>query len=206
VPAFCAAVIAMVVLGGCGSVPERIAVPSFAAAVAESAAVVPVSSTRSLDCAALLPAADLPALLGLPIDGVAVTAVRGAPAPRVGRIERYTCRYTAIDRTWPVSGEVLVLTVARFTDPAAAAAQSARNAAAAGPTRRVDLGAATAVTAAGPGRTALFTAHRDLTVDLTVLDGVAADRSPTDVALDLARRTLAAANGVSGVVAAGAVE
>jgi hypothetical protein len=189
----CAAVVAMAVLGGCGSVPERIPVPRFATAEAESGvAVVPVSSARSMDCTALLPAADLPALLGLPIDGVAVTSARGAPAPRVGRIERYTCRYTAVDPTWPVSGEVLVLTVTRFTDPGAAAAQSARNAAATGPTQPVDLGAATAVTAVAPGRTALLAAYRDRTVDITLLDAVAVDRTPADVALDLARRVMGA--------------
>jgi hypothetical protein len=191
-----AAVIAMLVLGGCGSAPERIAVPRFAAAAAEPrVTVVPASSSRGLDCTGLLPAADLSALLGLPIDGVAAVSVRGAPAPGVGRVERYTCRYSAVDRAWPVRGEVLVLNVARFTDPEAAAAQSARNAAAVGRTRPVDLGDATAVTAVVPGHTALLTAYRDHTVDLTLLDGVAVDRSPTDVALDLARRVLAAVDG-----------
>ena len=125
------------------------------------------------------------------MDGVAGTTVRGIAVPDIGRLDRSTCRYSAIDPAWPVTGEVLVLTVARYADPVAATAQSDRNAAAAGGTRPVDMGDASAETATTPGHTELFAAYDEHTVDLAVLDRAVRDRAPVDVLLDLARRVLA---------------
>lgn len=185
-----AAVLVLIgVVGSCAPPPERVAVPGF-----ERSTAVPtrVSTARpALDCAVLLPPEDVTAVLGLPVDGIVSTALRGVPVPGISGLERETCRYTAVDRAWPLTGEVLVLTAARYTDAAAAVAQSRRNAAELGAARPVELGGADAVTVAADGRTVLLAAHGDRTVDLTMSDRAAQGRAPLAVLTDLARRVLA---------------
>ena len=46
------------------------------------------------DCARMLAAGDLYALLGLPLDTVTVRSTLGVAEPSVGRPERVACRYT----------------------------------------------------------------------------------------------------------------
>lgn len=187
----------LLVLGSvaCGRPPEPVAVPVFPAAAAPVAAAgdrgtAPAGPT----CADLLPVEEVQAVLGLPVDGVAVRSVDGVPAPSVGRLARVTCRYAVVDPAWPVHGEVLVVVAARFVDDAAARAQSARNVAdlaGPAPSSPVPMGAAAAVQVGGAD---LLVAHGRGTVDLTLAAGAGLPGPPGEVLTDLARRVLARAD------------
>jgi hypothetical protein len=185
-------VITGVLLTACAAPRKPVAVPEFpppAPAVTASRAAGPTI----LDCDGLLSADEATVLLGLPIDGVAVTSIQGVPAPAVGRVERLGCTYSAIVPSWPVRGEVLAVTVGRFADADAARAQSDRNSVdvAGNASVPVALGTATARIAPLAGTTQLLVAYRQFTLDLTLPDSAAGRRGPEAVLVDLARRILA---------------
>ena len=191
------ALAALLVLGSvaCGGPPEPVVVPVFPAAITTVAAV----GDRATDptCEDLLPVEEVQAVLGLPVDGVAVRSVDGVPAPSVGHLARVTCRYAVVDPAWPVHGEVLVVVAAQFVDDAAARAQSARNVAdlaGTSPSAPVPMGAAAAVQVGGAGGHDLLVAYGRGTVDLTLAGGAGLPGPPADVLTDLARRVLARAD------------
>lgn len=180
-------------LTGCAARPKaEVPLPAFPASAApEPVARILYDGLPS--CDALLPVAELEAVLGLPLDEVAVTDVRDVPAPSVGRLQRTTCTYAGTDATGPVRGVVLELTAGRYGDAAAARAQRDRNAAARadGPGRPVVLGAALGSEHAPDGGAELLLAHGGFTLELLLPAGVADRRGGADVLTDLALRALA---------------
>lgn len=98
------------------------------------------------DCEQLLGVADLNAVLGLPLDTVAVRTTIGVAEPSVGRTERVACRYSGTG-SGPVHGQRLLdINAAAYTDSDAADRQWRRNADAEDGARRdLPIGSAGAV-------------------------------------------------------------
>jgi hypothetical protein len=124
------ALFAILVLGaGCAAeAAEPTVVPTFAAPTVTGAPGSAEERNGALptDCADLLAVADLGALLGLPLDSVAVRTTIGVAEPSVGRTERVACRYSGTAAS-PVRGTLLDVNVARYVDAAAATKQWGTN-------------------------------------------------------------------------------
>ncbi len=152
-----------------------------------------MAASHDLSCAQLLSQDEAVAVLGLPLDGLAIADVRGLPAPQVGRTARETCTYTAVNPAWPVKGVVLVVTVGWFVDPPSARAQHDRNIVdAAGGVAAVPerLGAATAAVVVRPDRTVLLSVYRRISVDAEITNAVGGSRGPRAALDDIVRRVL----------------
>ena len=179
--------------GACGAAPSPVPVPAFPVATSPPT-VGPRAVSHDQSCETLLPQAEAVAVLGLPLDGLAISDVRDLPAPRVGRTARETCTYTAVSPVWPVKGVVLVVMVGSFVDPTSARAQHDRNVvnaaggAAAVPER---LGTATAAVVARPDRTVLLSVYRRINVDAELANAVGGARGPRAALDDIVRRVLA---------------
>lgn len=175
-----------------GSVAGSVALPSFSAPTASLAPRVPSRPTLlPTDCADLLAGSpDMPALLGLPVDAVNTRAVIGLPSPSVGQLERVTCTYTVTGQSAPG----VVITVAAFTTPEAAAAQRDRNVTAESDTRSaepVSIGAAHGPLLIEPGQHLLFVAYDRFLVTAGINPALAPGSQVKPVLVDLVQRVLA---------------
>lgn len=183
----------LVVAAGCASVDvETTAVPTFAVATG-TASGQPGERDRNgalpTECGELLSAADLGALLGLPLDSVTVRTTIGVPEPSVGRTERVACRYSGTGST---RGTLLDINVARYTDAAAAAAQWEKNTGVEdGDRRDLAIGAAPAVLFDRPRESVLMVTFDDDTLTFVLPEGPRpGDRPRGEVLVDLALRVL----------------
>jgi hypothetical protein len=184
----------VLVLAACsGADAEPTAVPTFETPAAEAGVAGPGDDGRVIaaDCGRILGAADLEALLGLPLGSVAVRTTIGVPQPAVGRTERVSCRYTRVGEG---GRPLLDLNATAYRDAAAASAQWRVNAdAESGERREVPLGAASAVLFEKRGQAVLMVAHSTSNLTLVLPDQpLPGDRSRGDVLVDLALRVLPA--------------
>jgi hypothetical protein len=170
-----------------------IRVPGFNAPVTAAATPDPARRDTLLptNCEDLLAGSvDMAALLGQPVGSVTSHAVVGMPSASVGQLERLTSNYAVPGRPVPT----LVLTVAGFTDPAAAAAQRDRNIAAERADTRsshpVAMGAAQASVLSETDRTMLFVADDRNTLTAALIPGVALAPQTEPILVDLAQRML----------------
>lgn len=189
---------ALAAVAGCADPPEDVPVPSFPTAKTVAGAPGqpgPPDPGIPDDCERLLPVGDLVALLGLPLDSVAVRTTIGVPEPSVGRVERVACRYTGTHGR--VMGDTLLeLNSGRYVDDAAAERQWRLNTSVESGTRRdVRLGTAPGVIVERSDEALLSVVHRDvaLTLVLPATGPRAPGRSTGDTLTDLALRVLAKA-------------
>lgn len=179
---------------GCGGPQDPgTPVPTFLPPPGTSAAAGgegrPADGSIPTDCAGMLPADDLNALLGLPLGSVGVRSTIGVPEPSVGRTERVACRYAG---TADGQGTLLDLNVARYTDADAAERQWATNTGVeSGERRDVPLGAAKAALFERARETVLMVTYDDDTITLVLPEGPRpAGATRADVVVDLALRVL----------------
>jgi hypothetical protein len=184
------------VVSGCGSAATGPSVPTFPSADVTDGPAGTVAKDEGAvpdDCARLIGVGDLGALLGLPLDTVAVHTTQHVGAPSIGRTERVACDYTG---QGSVHGQLLELDVSAYTDAQKATAQWRVNADVEQGTRtEIPIGDASAV---------LFERHDEAV--LRVVHGAAnlafvlptrrlpEGRSPRDVLVDLALRVLPVVN------------
>lgn len=143
------------------------------------------------DCTEMLAVGDLGALLGLPLDSVAVSSIIGVPEPSVGRTERVACTYTGTAAS-PVRGILLDVNVARYVDAAAAANQWETNTGVeSGERHDLSIGAAAAALFDRPDESVLMVTYDDDTLRFVLPEGPRpGDRSRRDLLVDLALRVL----------------
>lgn len=183
-----------VVLVGCASTPEYLPVPTFPGPET-AGATGPAANDPGIpdECERVMPVADLVALLGLPLDSVAVRTTVGVPEPSVGRVERVACRYTGT--LGRIRGTTLLeLNTGRYTDDASATRQWRVNAATEdGARRSVPLGTAPAILIERPAEALLTVVNRDVALTLTLPAGapLPPGRTAADTLVDLALRVLA---------------
>jgi hypothetical protein len=182
------------VLAGCGTPPSGPSVPTFPDPVAASEAVGvagPDEGAVPDDCARLLAVADLNALLGLPLDSVAVRTTRHVGSPSVGRTERVACEYTG---QGGVRGRLLQLDVSSYTDADAALAQWRVNTAAENGTRTdLSIGSAQAVLLERRGEAVLRVVHGTGNFAFVLPQRpLPAGRSAQDILVDVALRVMPA--------------
>ncbi len=179
----------------CGApAPEGPSVPTFPAqsqAADPAAGASPDEGAIPDDCTRLLATADLNALLGLPLDSVAVRTTRHLAAPSVGRTERIACDYTG---QGGVRGSLLKLDVSAYTDPAAAAAQWRVNTGAEDGTRTdLPIGSASAALFERGGEAVLRVVHGSGNLAFVLPARALPDgRTPGETLVDLALRVLPA--------------
>lgn len=142
-----------------------------------------------IDCADVLSGpVDAAALLAQPVGSLDSRTIVGVGSPSVGMVERLTCTYRRVNQQEPL----LVLWLAAFTDPNAAADQRDRNIAdERGDTRAsrdVPLGRARATLLTQPNRYVLMLAYDKFDITLTLAKGVVPDAQVEPVLVDLARR------------------
>lgn len=189
-------------IAGCGSstMPPT-PVPTFTGPSTASGAASGGDQDGPLptDCSRILEVADLGALLGLPLDSVAVRTTIGVPQPSVGRTERVACTYTGTAAS-PVRGALLDINVARYIDAAAAMNQWKTNTGVeSGERRDLSIGAASAALFDRPQESVLMVTYDDDTLTLVLPEGPRpAGRSRADVLVDLALRVLAVIGPPSG--------
>jgi hypothetical protein len=190
-----AVTLGVAIVAGCAQPEPGPALPTFPAASATSdttATAGPDQGAVPDDCARLITAGDLGALLGLPLDSVAVRSTVGVPAPAVDRTERLDCGYTGT-ANGPARGHPLLsVNAAAYATPAAAAEQWRRNADVEDGTRRdVPIGAARSVLVERRGEALLTVVYGSGTLTLTLPDRPL-PRDRADVLVDLAQRVLPA--------------
>lgn len=168
--------------------------PTFPVAPTSAAGVTGPADAGLLpdDCGRILPAADLVALLGRPLDSVAVRSTLGVPAPSVGRTERIDCAYTGSVGGPARGAPLLRLNSAVYTDAAAARKQWRTNAGVEdGARRELAIGAAEAVLVERPREALLMVVYGSGTLTVLLPTGpLPGDRLPGDVLVDMALRVL----------------
>jgi len=193
------AVVLAMLLGACTTAaggPESLPVPTFEAPTdvpgADGSTVVDPGIPN--DCERVLAAADLGALLGLPLDSVAVRSTVDLPAPSVGRAERLVCHYTGT-AGGPVSGMILLdLNAGRYVDEQAATEHWMINVDSEDGVRQyMPIGSASAVLVQRPVGSLLSVVNgpATLTLALPAQAPRPGGRTAQDVLLDLALRALA---------------
>lgn len=194
------AVAIMAAAGVVGGVAGCAAPPAPGPSVPQFPAPAAVSSTAAQphhdgiipdDCPALLAVDALGALLGLPLDSVAVRTTIGVPLPRSGRTERVDCAYTG--NGGPARGQSLLsLAATGFRDRESARAQWAINVDATDGTRKdLPIGAASAVLFTRRGEAELAILYGSSNLTLVLPDRpLPGGRSREDLIVDLALRVL----------------
>lgn len=183
-------------VGACGSPAVGPSLPSFPTPE-PVAAPAPEARTDGLladDCAGLLAVDDLGALLGLPLDSVALRTTVGVPAPSIGRTERVACQYSGTVGS-PSQGRALLgINAAAYVDPTAATKQWRINAdVESGERRELPIGAASAVLIERREESVLTVVYGSGTLTIVLPEGPRpADRTRAEVAVDLALRVLPA--------------
>lgn len=191
-----AMVAAVVLVAACSSeTPPPTTLPTFPTSSAgggQPAGPGSVEGDVPDDCARLLKESDLGALLGLPLDSVAVRSTLGVPQPAVGRTERIACRYTGT-AGGPARGRILLdLNVSAYSDPAAALAQWRVNADAEdGARSEFPIGSASAVLVERPKEAVLAVAYHVSNLFFVLPEGsLPGGRTRRDALVDLALRVL----------------
>lgn len=188
------AVLAALAVGlvACGAPePDPTAVPTFPTggqSAGPSAGPGGDASTIPKDCARILAAGDLEAVLGLPLGTVTVRTTLGVPEPSVERTERVSCAYNRNGS----GGDLLDVNATAYADPDAASAQWRINVdAESGDRRDVPLGGASAVLFERPEEAVLMVAYStsNLTVQLPQ-QPLPGGRGSGDVLVDLALRMI----------------
>lgn len=184
---------ALLTVAGCAQPEPGPTLPTFPVASATSGTAAPAGPDQGAvpdDCARLVTAGDLGALLGLPLDSVAVRSTVGVPAPSVGRTERLDCFYSGT-AGGPARGRTLLsLNAAAYGTPAAAAAQWTLNTDAEDGTKRdVPIGAARSVLVERGGEALLTVLYGSGTLTFTLPDRPL-PRDRAAVLVDLAQRVL----------------
>ncbi len=182
------------VVTACASGPtlDSPSLPTFPAPVDTSAATSPGVADKGVvpdDCARLLPVGELGAVLGLPLDSVAVRTTVGVPSPSVGRTERIDCAYTAGP---PAGRPLLGLNAAAYADAASAADHWKLNAGAEDGTHRpVPIGAASGILIERGGETLLTVLYGTGTLTFSLPSRpLPVNRPAGDLLVDLAKRVL----------------
>jgi hypothetical protein len=193
------AAIGLAMVAGCSvsAADTGPAVPTFPGSTPSPTAAAPGTTDVGVvpdDCERLLKAADLGALLGLPLDSVGVHTTMGIPAPSVGRTERLDCAYTGTPGGPARGGPLLQLNAAAYTDAPSATAQWHRNADAEdGAHRDVPIGSASAVLVERRGEALLTVVYGSGTLTFSLPDRpLPGNRPRGDVLVDLALRVLPA--------------
>lgn len=179
-------------LAGCGGAAQGPRVPTFPAGdIAAGPAAVTAKDEGAVpdDCGRLISVDDLGALLGLPLDTVALHTTQHVAAPSVGRTERVACDYTG---QGSVRGRLLELDVSAYTDAQKATAQWRVNADAEQGTRsEISIGDASAVLFERHDEAVLRVVHGSANLAFVLpTRKLPEGRSPRDVLVDLALRVL----------------
>jgi hypothetical protein len=184
----------MLVLAACADDRTGPSVPTFAdpAAAAAATAGGPAEDEGAVpnDCARLIGTGDLGALLGLPLDSVALRTTQHVGSPSVGRTERVACDYTG---QGSVKGRLLQLDVSSYTDAEAAAAQWRVNTNAEdGDRTEVAIGSASAMLVQRGSETVLRVVHGTHNLAFVLPSRkLPGERTPGEALVDLALRVLA---------------
>ncbi|WP_156935156.1 hypothetical protein [Pseudonocardia spinosispora] len=192
------AVLGAGVLAGCaGSSREQTEqpIPTFSSSAQPGLAgqAHPRETLLPVDCADMLPGANMSALLGQPVDSVDLHTVLGVGSPSVGRLERVACQYR---RAGAKKGTppVLEINAAAYTTPAAADTQMTTNSSAeradAQKVENISIGSARAALFTERGKTVMLVASGRSTITMTMLDGVIAPDQTRPVMVDLVQRVL----------------
>lgn len=185
----------LLVLSACGtSAGGPTALPTFSAATSDAGVSRAGADEGAIpdDCERLLKAADLNALLGLPLDTVTVRSTLGVAEPSVGRTERVACRYST-KAAGPAQGRpLLLLNAASYVSADAASQQWRRNADIEdGVHRDLPIGSAGAVLVERGGEALLSVAYGPVTLTLILPDQpLPGGRPRTEALVDLALRVL----------------
>lgn len=193
-----AAAACVAALGGCAGpaddVQLRQPVPTFSAPPNPGLAgqVKPRATLMPTDCAEVVPAQAMSALLGQPMDSMQVHTVLGVAAPAVGRLERVACQYQRAGvKGGPAS---LELNLAAYATSAASDAQLVTNSAAeksdALSSEDVSIGSAHAMLFRERGKSVLLVSSGRSTITMTLQDGVIAPEQTRPVMVDLVQRVL----------------
>jgi hypothetical protein len=179
-------------VGGCGTAAKGPSVPTFPSADVPAGAAGPAAKDEGAvpdDCARLISVGDLGALLGLPLDTVALHTTQHVGSPSVGRTERVACDYTG---QGSVRGPLLELDVSSYTDAQRSSAQWRVNADAEQGTRTdIPIGDASAVLVERHGEAVLRVVHGSANLAFVLpTRRLPEGRSPRDVLVDLALRVL----------------
>ena len=180
--------------GGAASDPTEL--PTFSATATSELATGAAAAEGAIpdDCERILKVADLNALLGLPLDTVAVRSTLGVAEPSVGRTERVACRYTT-KAAGPARGRPLLdLNAASYSTPDAALQQWRRNADVEdGVHSELPIGSAGAVLVERGGEALLSVVYGPATVTLVLPDQpLPGGRPRAEALVDLALRVLPA--------------
>ncbi|WP_214405226.1 hypothetical protein [Pseudonocardia lacus] len=183
----------MLVLAACGAEKNGPKVPTFAdQAAAAAAAAGPAKDEGAVpdDCSRLIGTGDLGALLGLPLDSVALRTTQHVEAPSVGRTERVACDYTG---QGSVKGRLLQLDVSAYVDADAAAAHWRVNSEAEDGDRiEVSIGSASAVLVHRRSDSVLRVVHGTHNLAFVLPNRkLPGERTAEEVLVDLALRVLA---------------
>lgn len=201
------ATLASVVLSavaGCGNGDvDNEPIPTFSSAVNSAPSDRTARETLlPTECADALSAEQMAALLGQPLDGVAVRTVIGQPAPSVGQLERVTCRYQrvpsgrqldsqGVGQAW--AGDVMIIMSAYGTREQARN-QHATNVAAersdARSASNLSIGSAPAVLLDERTQTVLMVVSGRSAVSVAVQGGVIAPNDTRAMLVDMAQRVL----------------
>jgi hypothetical protein len=186
----------MLVASGCGAAPAGPSVPTFddtSQATGSTGVATPGPDEGAIpdDCAKLIAAGDLGALLGLPLDSVTLRTTRHVAAPAIGRTERVACEYTG---QGSVRGRLLALDVSSYTSDTAARDQWQVNVEAEDGTQQpLPIGAASGVLIQRGAETALRVVHGASNLVFVLPHSQLPDsRSPADTLVDLALRVIPA--------------
>jgi hypothetical protein len=188
--------VALALLAGCGtSIPPGPSLPTFpeSGIAASTAATVHDVGVVPDDCTRVLPAGELVAVLGLPLDSVVVRTTIGVPAPSVDRVERIDCAYSGTPALGRDGGKpLLAINAAAYASSAAASAQWKLNAATEdGAHHALPVGIASGVLVERPGVTLLSVLYGSGTITLTLpARPLPGDSTPAVMLVDLARRVL----------------
>jgi hypothetical protein len=179
-------------VSGCSSAAAGPSVPTFPSAdiaAGPTGAAAKDEGAVPDDCARLIGAGDLGALLGLPLDTVALHTTQHVASPSIGRTERVACAYTG---QGSVRGQLLELDVSAYTDAQKAAAQWRVNTdAEQGVRTDIPIGDAQAVLVERHDDAVLRVVHGASNLAFVLpLRKLPEGRSPRDVLVDLALRVL----------------
>jgi hypothetical protein len=179
--------------GPADDVQPRQPIPTFSAPPSPGLAgqVRPRVTLLPTDCAEVVPAPTMSALLGQPMDSMQVHTVLGMAAPSVGRLERVACQY---QRAGVKGVAPLELNLAAYATSAASDAQLVTNSGAekvdALSSEDVSIGSAHAVLFRERGKSVLLVSSGRSTITMTLQDGVIASEQTRPVMVDLVQRVL----------------
>lgn len=189
-------VVALALCGCATTAAEPTEVPTFPTSAEVSGTTVPEADDGVLpnDCAEILPAGDLEAVLGLPLGSVGMRTTIGVPEPSVGRIERVACRYFGTGGG-PARGRTLLdINASAYSDADASAKQWRVNADAEdGGRRDLAIGSASAVLVERRGEAVLMVVNGGTNLTVVLPDQpLPGNRPRADALVDLALRVLPA--------------